>query len=233
MKIVEFQDVTQTYQMGGNEIVALQKASFSIEEGEFVVILGPSGSGKTTTLNLIGGMEKATSGTILVSGENIAALSAKQLTAYRRNRVGYVFQFYNLIPTLTAFENVDMVARLSRQPLSADELLESVGLSQRRNAFPAQMSGGELQRVAIARSLCKNPDLLLCDEPTGALDSTTGRTVLKLLRDMAARHNKTVIMVTHNAMIAPAANRLIRIHDGRIDEVTVNAHPIDIEEVEW
>ena len=233
MKIVEFQDVTQTYQMGGNEIVALQKASFSIEEGEFVVILGPSGSGKTTTLNLIGGMEKATSGTILVSGENIAAFSAKQLTAYRRNRVGYVFQFYNLIPTLTAFENVDMVARLSRHPLSADELLESVGLSQRRNAFPAQMSGGELQRVAIARSLCKNPDLLLCDEPTGALDSTTGRTVLKLLRDMAARHNKTVIMVTHNAMIAPAANRLIRIHDGRIDEVTVNAHPIDIEEVEW
>jgi putative ABC transport system ATP-binding protein len=233
MSYIEFKNVSKCYNSGSSEIKALDNISFEIEKGKFTVILGPSGSGKSTTLNLLGGMDIATSGTINVASKEITKLSLKQLTNYRRNDIGFVFQFYNLIPNLTAYENVDIVARQNKDSIPAKEALESVGLSHRLNNFPSQLSGGELQRVSIARALCKKPILLLCDEPTGALDSETGRMVLIMLQDMAKKYDNAVVVVTHNAAIAPAADRLIQLRDGKILNITDNENPVRIEEVQW
>lgn len=233
MSYIEFKNVSKCYNSGSSEIKALDNISFEIEKGKFTVILGPSGSGKSTTLNLLGGMDIATSGTINVASKEITKLSLKQLTNYRRNDIGFVFQFYNLIPNLTAYENVDIVARQNKDSIPAKEALESVGLSHRLNNFPSQLSGGELQRVSIARALCKKPILLLCDEPTGALDSETGRMVLIMLQDMAKKYDNAVVVVTHNAAIAPAADRLIQLKDGKILNITDNENPVRIEEVQW
>lgn len=233
MSYIEFKNVSRLYKSGDSTVKALDNVSFGIENGMFTVILGPSGSGKSTTLNLLGGMDKASSGDILVDGKNIAQLSLKQLTDYRRVDVGFVFQFYNLIPNLTAFENVDMAQKISNGTMKTDDALEAVGLKERRNNFPSQMSGGELQRVSIARALCKNPKLLLCDEPTGALDSETGKKVLVMLQKMAKQYGNAVVVVTHNASIAPAADRVIHLKDGKISSINDNEAPMRMEEVEW
>lgn len=233
VRVVEFCKVTRTYKMGDTEIRALNQVSFDIERGKLTTILGPSGSGKSTTLNLIGGMDRPTDGNILIDGKDITGYDMNGLTRYRREEIGFVFQFYNLIPNLTAFENVDMACRLSKSAIKADVALERVGLIERRNNYPSQLSGGELQRVSIARALCKNPTLLLCDEPTGALDSETGKKILILLQEMAIKHGKTVVIVTHNSAIAPAADRVIRLHDGGIKEIRDNEVRQEIEKVEW
>lgn len=233
MSFITFNKVSREYVTGDTVTKALDNVSFTIESGKFTVILGPSGSGKSTTLNLLGGMDKATGGEIQVGKRILTSFNDKQLTVYRRHDIGFVFQFYNLIPTLTAFENVDIACHLSHSPLSAMEALEAVGLTKRANNFPTQMSGGELQRVSIARALCKNPKLLLCDEPTGALDSETGKRVLILLQEMSQKYKKAVIVVTHNAAIAPAADRLIRLKDGKVAGVTDNLNPVRMEEVIW
>lgn len=233
MSFIKFEDVTREFKSGDNVIKALDGISFEIETGKFTVILGPSGSGKSTTLNLLGGMDRATSGNIQVGKRNVTSLNNKELTVYRRHDIGFVFQFYNLIPSLTALENVDMVCKLSHSPLAPKETLDLVGLSHRLDSFPAQMSGGELQRVSIARALCKNPKILLCDEPTGALDSDTGKKVLILLQQMSKKYNKAVIVVTHNAAIAPAADRLIRLKDGKIVEVSDNKNPMKMKDIVW
>lgn len=233
MSFISFQNVTRQYQTGDTITKALDGVSFDIESGKFTVILGPSGSGKSTTLNLLGGMDKATSGHIQVGKRELTKFNEKQLTVYRRHDIGFVFQFYNLIPNLSAYENVDIACHLSHSPSSATEALKAVGLSKRAANFPAQMSGGELQRVSIARALCKNPKLLLCDEPTGALDSDTGKKVLILLQEMSRKYDKAVVVVTHNAAIAPAADRLIRLKDGKVVEVTENQKAVPMEEVVW
>ena len=233
MGFITFQNVTRTYKNGDSVIKAVDNISFEIERGKFTVILGPSGSGKSTTLNLLGGMDKATAGDIYVDGRNITDLSLAQLTDYRRVDVGFVFQFYNLIPNLTAYENVDMARKISKSQMKTEEALEAVGLEHRMKNFPAQMSGGELQRVSIARALCKSPKLLLCDEPTGALDSATGKRVLVLLQSMAQKYGNAVVVVTHNAVIAPTADRVIRLKDGKIHEITDQPNPLSMEEVEW
>ncbi len=230
---VKLQDITKIYHMGEVEIRAVDGISFSIEKGEFVVIVGPSGAGKTTVLNILGGMDTATSGTISVDGKDITKYREKQLTGYRRDEIGFVFQFYNLIPNLTALENVEMALQICKNPLDAKKVLEEVGLGNRMNNFPAQLSGGEQQRVSIARALAKNPKLLLCDEPTGALDYNTGRAILKLLQDMCRERGMTVIVITHNSAIAPMADRLIKIKNGKVSEMQVNEHPISIDEIEW
>ncbi|QSZ26565.1 ABC transporter ATP-binding protein [Aceticella autotrophica] len=233
MSFIVFKKVTKEYLTGKQNIKALSNIDFCIEQGTFTCILGPSGSGKTTILNLLGGMDRATSGNIFVDGREITNLSDEQLTNYRRTDVGFVFQFYNLIPNLNAYENVAISAYLSHNPLDPKEMLEAVGLSNRAKNFPAEMSGGELQRTAIARALCKNPKILLCDEPTGALDSETGKNILQLLQDMAHKKGKTVIVVTHNAAIVPAADRVIHLKDGRVVQIEDHEQPIPMEKVVW
>lgn len=233
MSYIEFKNVTRCYKSGEQEIKAIDNISFGIEKGKFTVILGPSGSGKSTTLNLLGGMDKATSGEIIVDGKTITNLSLAQLTDYRRIDVGFVFQFYNLIPNLTAYENVEMVRKISKSDMKAEQALDSVGLTHRINNFPAQMSGGELQRVSIARAICKKPKILLCDEPTGALDSETGKKVLIILQNMAKKYGNAVVVVTHNAAIAPAGDRVIRLKDGKIYSISDNDNPLSMEKVEW
>jgi len=226
-------DVSKNYQIGEMAIQAVDHVSFSIDKGEFTVVVGPSGAGKTTVLNLLGGMDRASGGEIWVDGRNIVPLSDKQLTLYRRHSVGFVFQFYNLMPNLTALENVELARQVCKNPLDPQEMLERVGLKDRMDNFPAQLSGGEQQRVAIARALCKNPALLLCDEPTGALDSDTGRMVLTLLRDVGRDMDKTVIIITHNAAIIPAAQRVICMRNGGIRDISVNASPAAMEDIAW
>jgi putative ABC transport system ATP-binding protein len=233
MADIEFIEVSKTYHIGELSIHAVDQIGFGIERGEFAVVLGPSGAGKTTVLNLLGGMDRASAGKILVDGRDIVPLPEKALTLYRRLDVGFVFQFYNLMPNLTALENVELAEQVCRQPLDAREMLERVGLADRMNNFPAQLSGGEQQRVAIARALCKNPALLLCDEPTGALDSETGRMVLTLLREVGRDMRKTVVIITHNVAIVPAAQRVIRMRSGHIDSVAINAAPAEMREIVW
>lgn len=233
MSFIEFQDVSKIYQMGEVEIKALDGISFSIDKGEFVVILGNSGAGKTTILNILGGMDTATSGRIVVDDNDISKASDKELCDYRRFDIGFVFQFYNLVQNLTARENVDLALQLSRDPLDSRTVLKMVGLGDRMNNFPSQLSGGEQQRVAIARAVGKNPKLLLCDEPTGALDYKTGKQVLKVLQDMNQKENMTVIMITHNSALADMGHKIIRVKSGHIESVTINDQPKNIEDIEY
>jgi len=231
--IVLVKDVTKEYTMGEIKVKASDKMSFEILSGEFVVVLGPSGSGKSTVLNIIGGMDRPTYGEVFVEGKNITKYSDNELTMYRRKNIGFVFQFYNLMSNLTALENVELVKSLSDNPLNAEDIMRDVGLSDRTSNFPAQLSGGEQQRVAIARALVKNPLLLLCDEPTGALDYNTGRLILKLLYDINKNTNKTIIVITHNAAIAAMADRVIRVRSGAVESITVNENPETPERIEW
>lgn len=233
MSFVEIQHEFKRYKMGDSTIVANNDISFSIDQGEFAVILGPSGAGKSTVLNILGGMDSCDEGEIKVDGTDIATYTAKQLTQYRRVDVGFVFQFYNLIPNLTAKENVELASQVSPNALDVLEVMDNVGLSDRLNNFPAQLSGGEQQRVAIARAIAKNPKLLLCDEPTGALDYETGKQILKLLSDMCRTTGTTVIVITHNSAIAPMADRVIRINDAMVKSIEVNDNPTPIETIEW
>ncbi len=230
---VEFEHVKKTYRMGEVAIDALRDATFSVEQGELCVIVGPSGAGKTTLLNILGGMDTLTEGRILLGGEEISKYNERQLTGYRRHDVGFVFQFYNLVPNLTALENVELAAQICRDPLPAAEVLKSVGLEHRMANFPAQLSGGEQQRVAIARALAKNPKLMLCDEPTGALDYTTGKAILKLLQDMSREKGMTVIIITHNGALTAMADRVIQVKNGMVTSVTRNENPVSVEEIEW
>jgi putative ABC transport system ATP-binding protein len=230
---VVFKSVTRSYGEGENLLRALDDVSFELSEGEFVVILGQSGAGKSTLLNLLGGMDLATSGEIAVNGQNIVGLSDDKLTEYRAEQVGFVFQFYNLIPTLTALENVALTKKIVKNPIEATELLKMVGLKNHANQFPSQLSGGEQQRVSIARAVAKNPTLLLCDEPTGALDSETGIVILEMLHAMSRNRKKTVVIVTHNAALAEAADKVIRIKNGKIKEIIINSEPKRIREVNW
>lgn len=233
MAFVEFIESTKTYGSGAAKTVANDRISFTIEEGEFVAIVGPSGAGKSTILNILGGMDTNDSGKVMVDGKDIAAMTEKELTTYRRNDVGFVFQFYNLIPNLTALENVELANAIVDDAMDAEEVLDQVGLGERKDHFPSQLSGGEQQRVAIARALGKNPKLLLCDEPTGALDYKTGKRVLKLLKTSARKHDQTLIVITHNRAIAEAADRVIEINDAKVRDIYVNEHPKTIDEIEW
>ena len=233
MSYIEFDDVKKIYKMGDVKIKALNGASFTIDKGEFAVIAGASGAGKSTILNLMGGMDTATTGKIIVDKENVSKFTAKRLTTYRRYDIGFVFQFYNLVPNLTALENVELALQICKNPLDAREVLEEVGLKDRLTNFPAQLSGGEQQRVSIARALAKNPKLLLCDEPTGALDYQTGKAILKLLQDMCRERGMTVIVITHNSALTPMADRVIKIKNGKVSRMTMNDHPTPIEEIEW
>ncbi len=230
---VKLESVSKIYGTKEVKIVAVDEISFQIAEGEFVVVVGPSGAGKTTVLNILGGMDKATSGKVWVDGRDIAKYSNKQLTAYRRDDIGFVFQFYNLVPNLTALENVELALQICSDPLDARQVLEEVGLKDRLANFPAQLSGGEQQRVSIARALAKNPKLLLCDEPTGALDYQTGKAILKLLQDMCREKGMTVIVITHNSALTPMADRVIKIKNGKVSKMTLNEHPTPVEEIEW
>lgn len=230
---VKLENITKIYHMGEVEIRAVDGIDFSIQKGEFVVIVGPSGAGKTTVLNILGGMDTASGGRITVDGQDITKYSERQLTGYRRDDIGFVFQFYNLIPNLTALENVEMALQICRNPLDARAVLKEVGLEERMDNFPAQLSGGEQQRVSIARALAKNPKLLLCDEPTGALDYNTGKAILKLLQEMCREKGMTVIVITHNSALAPMADRLIKIKNGKVSSMKVNEDPISIDEIEW
>lgn len=230
---VKLEDVTKVYHMGEVEIRAADGINFEIMKGEFVVIVGPSGAGKTTVLNVLGGMDTATSGSIIVDGKDISSYNSRELTAYRRDDIGFVFQFYNLITNLTALENVELALQICRDPLPAKKVLTDVGLEGRMKNFPAQLSGGEQQRVSIARALAKNPKLLLCDEPTGALDYNTGKAILKLLQDMCRERGMTVIVITHNLAIAPMADRVIKIKNGKVSSMTVNENPVSVETIEW
>ena len=234
MSFIELKDTVKEYgQKGSMTTKAVDGISFEIEQGEFVVIVGPSGAGKTTVLNMLGGMDTITSGQIFVDGVDIAKFTSKQLTEYRRNDVGFVFQFYNLVPNFTALENVELANQISKNPLDAREIMEEVGLAHRLNNFPSQLSGGEQQRVSIARAMAKNPKLMLCDEPTGALDYNTGKTILKLLQDMCIQKNMTVIVITHNQAIAPMANRVIQIKNGKVEKISLNEKPQSIDTIEW
>ena len=233
MSYIEFKNVVKEYVSGETKIRALDSADFSVKKGELAVILGSSGAGKTTALNILGGMDTPTSGKVLVDGKNIAKYKKKQLTGYRRTDIGFVFQFYNLVPNLTALENVELAAQVCKKSLDAGKTLEKVGLGERKTNFPSQLSGGEQQRVAIARALAKNPKLLLCDEPTGALDYNTGKQILQLLQDTCRKENITVILITHNSAIAPMADRLIRFKSGKVVEITQNPNPTPIAEIEW
>jgi ABC-type antimicrobial peptide transport system, ATPase component len=230
---VHFENVCKFYRMGDMKIAAADHVSFDIEKGEFCVIVGPSGAGKTTVLNILGGMDSCDEGIIRLDGDEISSYSQKKLTLYRRHDVGFVFQFYNLIQNLTALENVELAGEICRDPLSAEDTLAKVGLSDRLYNFPAQLSGGEQQRVSIARALAKNPKILLCDEPTGALDYVTGKQVLKLLQDTCRNTGKTVIVITHNTAITAMADRVIHIKNGRVTETKVNPNPVPVERIEW
>lgn len=233
MSYIEFNKITKEYKTGEVSIKALDEASFFVKKGELAVILGASGAGKTTALNILGGMDTPTSGEILVDGKNITEYNEKQLVGYRRTDIGFVFQFYNLVPNLTALENVELAAQVCTDSLDAGETLDKVGLKDRKDNFPAQLSGGEQQRVAIARAIAKNPKLLLCDEPTGALDYNTGKQILQLLQDTCRKEKITVLIITHNSALAPMADRLIRFKSGKVVEMSVNEHPVPIEEIEW
>lgn len=233
MSFIEFKNVCKQYKMGEVKINALENTNFEIEEGELVVIVGPSGAGKTTTLNILGGMDSATSGSVLVDGKDITKLKNKELIKYRREDIGFVFQFYNLVQNLTAKENVELATQICKDSLEPVEVIEKVGLSHRINNFPSQLSGGEQQRVAIARAIAKNPKLLLCDEPTGALDYKTGKQILKLLQDTAKKEKMTVLIITHNTAIAPMADKVIKFKNGTAESVEINKNPISVENIEW
>lgn len=233
MSFVEFSHVKKVYHVGEVDIEALRDASFQIEEGEIAVIVGASGAGKTTLLNILGGMDQLTSGTVTLGGRVISDLSEHELTTYRRYDIGFVFQFYNLIQNLTALENVSLATQICKDPMNPDEVLDMVGLSERRNNFPSQLSGGEQQRVAIARALAKNPKLLLCDEPTGALDYNTGKSILKLLQDTGRKTGMTIVIITHNQALTAMADRVIKVKNGTITEVIVNENPVSVDEIEW
>ncbi|WP_099469742.1 ABC transporter ATP-binding protein [Konateibacter massiliensis] len=233
MSYVKIVDEHRRYKMGESTIIANKGISFEIEQGEFAVILGPSGAGKSTVLNILGGMDSPDEGQVFVDGVDIATFPPKKLTKYRREDVGFVFQFYNLVPNLTAKENVELATQVSPNALNVDEVLDQVGLSDRKLNFPAQLSGGEQQRVAIARALAKNPKLLLCDEPTGALDYETGKQILKLLQDTCKNTGTTVIVITHNSAIAPMANRVIHIHNAKVRSIETNEKPMPVDEIEW
>ena len=232
-KFVSLRNVSKIYQMGEVEIRAVDGIDFDIEKGEFVVVVGPSGAGKTSVLNILGGMDTATTGQVLVDGRDIAKYNQKQLTGYRRDDIGFVFQFYNLIPNLTALENVELALQICKHSLDAGQVMEEVGLGHRMKNFPAQLSGGEQQRVSIARALAKNPKLLLCDEPTGALDYQTGKAILKLLQDMCREKGMTVIVITHNSAIAPMADRVIKIKNGKVADMRQNESPMSVADIEW
>ena len=233
MSFISLEHVVKRYQMGEVVITAVRDISFEIEKGEFCIIVGPSGAGKTTVLNILGGMDECDEGTILVDGQRVSDYSQKELTTYRRYDIGFVFQFYNLVQNLTALENVELAAQICRDPLDAADVLRHVGLAERMDNFPGQLSGGEQQRVAIARALAKNPKLLLCDEPTGALDYVTGKQILKLLQDTCRQHGMTVVVITHNTALTPMADRVIHIKNGRVDQTELNAAPTPVEEIEW
>ena len=230
---VRLKQVKKIYKMGEVEIAAADGIDFSVGKGEFAVVVGASGAGKTTVLNILGGMDTATGGEVIVDGNDVTTYNTKQLMAYRRDDIGFVFQFYNLVPNLTALENVELALQICKDPLDAMAVLEDVGLGERAANFPAQLSGGEQQRVSIARALAKNPKLLLCDEPTGALDYNTGKAILKLLQDTCRKKGMTVILITHNSAIAPMADRVIKIKNGKVSKVTLNENPISVETIEW
>ncbi len=232
-EFIRLQNVTKVYRMGEMSIRACDGIDFEIEKGEFAIIVGPSGAGKTTVLNILGGMDTATSGSVRVDGEEVASYSKRQLVEYRREDVGFVFQFYNLMQNLTALENVELALQICKKPLDAAEVLKEVGLADRMDNFPAQLSGGEQQRVAIARALAKDPKLLLCDEPTGALDYVTGKSILKLLQDTCREKGMTVIVITHNTALVPMADRVIRIRNGRVSSMELNPNPESIDNIEW
>ena len=233
MAYIGLEHVVKRYQMGEVTITAVNDITFTIEKGEFAVIVGPSGAGKTTVLNILGGMDSCDEGTITVDGQLVSGYNSRQLTTYRRYDIGFVFQFYNLVQNLTALENVELAAQICKHPLPAQQVLEKVGLGDRLNNFPAQLSGGEQQRVAIARALAKNPKLLLCDEPTGALDYVTGKSILKLLQDTCRQEGMTVVVITHNSAIAPMADKVIHVKNGRVDRIDWNETPIPVEQIEW
>ena len=233
MAYIEFKNVSKIYKFGDIEVKALDNVNFEIEQGELVCILGHSGAGKTTALNILGGMDKATSGKITVARKEITKYNKKELIKYRRNNIGFVFQFYNLIQNLTALENVELATEICKNSLSPKETLINVGLKDRLDNFPAQLSGGEQQRVSIARALAKNPNVLLCDEPTGALDYVTGKQILKLLQDTCRKRKMTVIIITHNTAIAPMADKVIKFKSGKVEEIKINKKPVDIERIEW
>ena len=233
MAYIEFKKVNKVYKMGEVEIKALNNTSFEIEKGQLICILGPSGAGKTTCLNILGGMDRLTSGNVIVDGKIINDLNEKQLIKYRRNDIGFVFQFYNLIQNMTVIENVELATQLCKNSLDPSDILDKVGLKNRKNNFPAQLSVGEQQRVAIARAICKNPKLLLCDEPTGALDYKTGKQILKLLQDTCRNEQMTVIIITHNSAISPMADKVIKFKNGTVSDVIINEKPKNIEDIEW
>ena len=233
MAYIEFKNIKKTYKMGEITITALDNTNFEIEKGELVVIVGPSGAGKTTALNILGGMDKVTSGDVWVAGKNIAGFKKREMIKYRRQDIGFVFQFYNLVQNLTAKENVELATQICKDSLDVDEILDKVGLHDRKDNFPSQLSGGEQQRVAIARAIAKNPKLLLCDEPTGALDYKTGKQILQLLQDTCRKENMTVIIITHNSAIAPMADKVIHFKNGSVENVELNSNPLPIEEIEW
>ena len=233
MAVLEVKELTKKYGEGESEVIALDHVSFSVERGEFVAIIGASGSGKSTLMNMIGGIDYPTSGSIIIDGNEIQAMSEDELAIFRRRNLGIVYQFYNLIPNLTALENVELALQICKNPLDAKTVLEDVGLGERLNNFPAQLSGGEQQRVSIARALAKNPKLLLCDEPTGALDYNTGKAILKLLQDTCRKKGMTVIVITHNSAIAPMADRVIHIKNGKVSGMEMNEHPVPVETIEW
>ena len=233
MSYIEFKNVCKDYKMGEVIIHALSNANLSIEKGELVVIVGPSGAGKTTALNILGGMDNATSGRVIVDNKEISRLKNRDLIKYRREDIGFVFQFYNLVQNLTAIENVELATQICKKSLNPEQVMEKVGLAERKNNFPSQLSGGEQQRVAIARAIAKNPKLLLCDEPTGALDYKTGKQILKLLQDMSRKENMTVIIITHNGAIAPMADKVIKFKNGTAEDMIINENPTLIEEIEW
>ena len=233
MPYIEFKNVNKIYEMGEIKINALNDTNFQIEKGELVVIVGPSGAGKTTALNILGGMDTATSGRVIVDGKEVTKLKNKELIGYRRNDIGFVFQFYNLVQNLTARENVELATQICKDSLDPEEVLEKVGLKDRMKNFPSQLSGGEQQRVAIARAIAKNPKLLLCDEPTGALDYKTGKQILKLLQDTARKENMTVLIITHNGALAPMADKVIHFKNGTAEKIEINENPKPVEEIEW
>ena len=233
MSYIEFRNVCKDYKMGEVVIHALSNANLSIEKGELVVIVGPSGAGKTTALNILGGMDNATSGKVIVDNKEITRLKNRDLIKYRREDIGFVFQFYNLVQNLTAIENVELATQICKKSLNTEQVMEKVGLADRKNNFPSQLSGGEQQRVAIARAIAKNPKLLLCDEPTGALDYKTGKQILKLLQDMSRKEKMTVIIITHNGAIAPMADKVIKFKNGTAEDMIINENPTPIEEIEW